>query len=123
MATVNNSLEVIETNDDSVLKITWEAITTTNDVGNWIKIPDYPDKTVQIVGNFGTGGTLDIEGSNDGTNAAILTDTRGNSITKTAAYLGSMAENPLYIRPKLSAGTGAVDLDIIVIARRNLRGK
>lgn len=123
MATVNNSLEVIETNDDSVLKITWEAITTTNDVGNWIKIPDYPDKTVQIVGNFGTGGILDIEGSNDGTNAAILTDTRGNSITKTAAYLGSMAENPLYIRPKLSAGTGAVDLDIIVIARRNLRGK
>jgi len=105
------------------LKITWEAITTTNDVGNWIKIPDYPDKTVQIVGNFGTGGTLDIEGSNDGTNAAILTDTRGNSITKTAAYLGSMAENPLYIRPMLSAGTGAVDLDIIVIARRNLRGK
>lgn len=123
MGTINNTYDVIDRDDQSVIQIKWETITTTNDVGNWVQIPDYPDKTVQFAGNFGTGGTIDIEGSNDGTNAAVLTDTRGNSISKTAAYIGMIAENTRYIRPKLSAGTGSVDLDIIVIARRNLRGK
>jgi len=123
MATVNNEYRVIDNNDDSIISVTWESITTSNADGNWVQIPDYPDKTVQIVGNFGTGGTLDIEGSNDGVNASTLTDTRGNTVSRTAAYLGMIAENPRYIRPKLSSGTGAVDLDIIVVARRNYRGR
>lgn len=123
MATINNTYDVIDPDDQSVIQIKWETITATNDVGNWVQIPDYPDKSVQFAGNFGTGGTIGIEGSNDGINAAVLTDTRGNSISKTAAYIGMIAENTRYIRPKLSAGTGSVDLDIIVIARRNLRGK
>jgi hypothetical protein len=39
----------------------------------------FADRSAQIVGTFGTGGTVLIEGSNDGTNYATLNDPRSSS--------------------------------------------
>lgn len=103
--------------DGSVLRITWETLTTTNDTGTAVSLPKYWDKTVTVTGTFGAGGTISIQGSNDGANWFDLTDFQGVDIELTAAGLKPIAENPLYIRPYVSAGDGTTDLDVILIAR------
>lgn len=107
-------------NDDgSVIKITWEMLTTTNDSGTPVSVPKFIDKTVTFTGTFGVGGTVALQGSNDGTNWYSLTDPQGNAISKTAAGIEAVSENPWKIRPFVSAGDGTTDLDVIVIARLN----
>ena len=123
MATIDNSALILDENDYSVIQYKWETLTTTNDNGRALELPVYPEKTVHILGTFGSGGTVKIQGSNDGTNWIDLTDTRGNTISKIATYLGTIAENPRYIRPFVSAGDGTTDIDVILIARRNIRGR
>lgn len=99
-----------------VIKVTWEGITTTNSDGDWIELPHYPEKTIQIDGNFGTGGELTIQGKNvDSYTPFVLSDFRGESLVKLANYGGNISENPLKIRPVLTAGSGSVDLDITII--------
>ena len=76
----------------------------------------FADKTVHVYGNFGTGGTLVVQGSNDGTQWVTLNDHVGTAISLTALGLVAIAENPAYIRPFISAGTG-VSLTCIISAR------
>lgn len=69
------------------------------------------DKTVTLTsGSFGTS-TATMEGSNDSTNGTdgtwiTLTDAQGNAISKTANATEQLLENPLWIRPTYSAGSG-----------------
>lgn len=105
--------------DGSVMKITWETLTTTNDQGTPLSIPKFIDKTVTVTGTFGAGGTVKFQGSNDGTNWYDLSDPQGNAISKTAAGIEAVQENPWKIRPFISAGDGTTDIDVIVIARLN----
>src|SRR5210317_2268023 len=95
--------------------ITWTGLDS-DDSGQPVFIPTYSDKCVQIGGTFGTGGSVTIYGSNDvaavradiaaGTlfGAATaewiaLTDAQGNALTKTAAAIEQILENPSYICP------------------------
>ena len=53
--------------NDNTVKFAWDTLTTTNADGtpigpNW---DDYADRTVQVVGTFGSGGNLRVEGSLD----------------------------------------------------------
>lgn len=78
------------------------------------------DKSVQVKGTFGAGGTLLIEGSNDdGTTWATLNDSRGETtgaLSFTAADLRTILENCQLIRPRVSAGDGTTSLTCIVVA-------
>jgi len=80
---------------------------------------DFADRTVQISGDFGTGGSLTLQGSNDGTNWYAVTDPQANAITKTAAGLEVISENPRYMRPIVTAGDGATNLAVKIWARRS----
>jgi len=76
------------------------------------------DKTVQILGTFGAGGSVNIEGSNDGgTTWAILNDSRGegNALTFTSADMREVLEVPEMIRPNVTAGDGTTALTVILI--------
>lgn len=68
---------------------------------------------------FGTGGSVTLEGSNDGVTFFPLTDPQGNAITKTAAALEVIEEVPRYIRPNCTAGDGTTDISVILWGRRN----
>lgn len=105
--------------DGSVLKITWETLTTTNNQGIPLSIPKFIDKTVTFTGTFGAGGTVRLQGSNDGTNWYELSDVRGGAISRTNAGIDVLQENPWQIRPFLANGDGTTDIDVIVIARLN----
>lgn len=110
MATVTPTLH--PSPNRSFLRVSYEGFTTSGDVGTAVELAGYRDRSVQILGNFGTGGEITIEGSNDGgTTWAALTDPQANSIVKTAAALEQIQEVSLKIRPRCSAGSGA-DIDV-----------
>ena len=66
---------------------------------------DLSDKTVQVWGTFG-GATVVIEGSMDGTTWATLKSPLDAALSFTAAGLAAILENPEFIRPRSSGGTG-----------------
>ena len=80
---------------------------------------DFADRTAQVLGTFGAGGSINLEGSNDGTNWAPLTDPQGNAITKTAASIEYVSELPRFIRPNVTAGDGTTNLTLTVFGRRS----
>ncbi len=80
---------------------------------------DWADASVQFTGTFGTGGTVNVSGSNDGTNYVLLTDPQGNAITKTSAAVEQISEGTKYFKPVVTAGDGTTSLTVTMYARRN----
>ncbi len=105
------------------------------DTGTPVAMSEYSDKSVQIgcgasasAGNtFGSAtvviqGTNDPRGSPDHTDHAnavwsTLKDPQGNDISFTASGIKQILENPLWIRPKTSGGTGT-DIDVVITGKR-----
>ena len=71
---------------------------------------------------FGAGGSLTIQGSNDGgTNWATLTDPVGNNLTFTTSGLRQVTELPAMLRPIVTAGDGTTALKVYMNKRGNTR--
>lgn len=106
--------------------VTWSGLTT-NSLGDpWLR-NDYADKCVQIFGDFGSGASVTIEGSNDPrvisdpSNAVwfTLTDPQANALTKTSAAGEQILENPRWIRPNVTLGTSP-DITVIICATKGV---
>lgn len=93
----------------------WLLLLNGND-GAPLLIDRRTDRSVQVSGTFGAGGTLVIEGSNDGTNYYTLNDLQGTALSFTSARLEGISEMPLYIRPRVTAGDGTTSLSVYVTA-------
>jgi len=89
----------------------WEGLDS-DDSGAVQQLSDYADRTVQVVGTFGSGGSISLQGSNDGTTWAILTDPTGVALTFTSTGLRAVTEATRYVRPLVTAGDGTTDLDV-----------
>ena len=76
------------------------------------------DRCVQVLGTFGTGGTIIVEGSLDGTNWFQLRDPSGTLISFTAAGGKAVLEAAPYIRPRVTGGDGTTALTCLISARR-----
>lgn len=104
----------------NVVRVTWVLANT--DTGSPVSFPEYPDKTFQITGTFGVGGSVTLEGSNFLTSEtpvyAAMTDPQGNAITKTAAAVEVLEEAPLTVRPNCTAGDGTTALTVRLVCRR-----
>lgn len=99
-------------------KTTWTPILAT-DTGQAEAAPQYPFKTVQVFGTFG-GGTILIEGSNDGgTTWVTLTDPQGNALSFTAAGVEKVQENTQLIRPRASVGVTSISVVLVSQSGRN----
>lgn len=107
---------------------TWTAVPNA-DYGIPVKISGAPDKCVQIFGTFGASGSITLEGSNDPrvesdiANSVWfpLTDPQGGALTKTSAAGEQLLENPVYIRPRVTAGDGTTALTVILCAKYQRR--
>lgn len=97
--------------------VAWAGLDS-DDSGDPFEAPDAADRSVQITGTFGSGGTIVIQGSNDGTNYVTLTDPQGNAISKTSAGIEQIEEITRYIRPLVSAGDGTTSLAVTMLVRR-----
>ncbi len=96
----------------------WEQIEDGDEIGTQVEVPDHADKSVQVIGTFGTG-TLAIQGGNDGTNWATLTDPQGNALSFTAEAVEQISEVTRYIRAIVTGDNGATDLDVYLHVRAN----
>ena len=95
------------------------------DDGTPVEAPHYPDKTVQVYGTFGAGGTLLIEGTTAtaaaGATWATLNDPNGNALSITAAKIEAVLENVWLIRPRVSAGDGTTSLTARILFSSSAR--
>lgn len=100
--------------------ITWTGILN-GDTGSWFDTEDFADRTFQVSGTFGAGGSVTMQGSNDAsapTNVFTLTDQAGAALTFTAAGGKVALEAPRWVRPTCTAGDGTTSLTVQAIARR-----
>jgi hypothetical protein len=109
MAVRSASVARVSSHEDNTHVITWSGLLN-GDSGEPIEMPGSADRSIQFTGTFSSGGTIQIEGSNDGTNYVVLTDPQGNNISKTAAGLEMVSELTRYIRPRVTAGDGSTSL-------------
>lgn len=99
----------------------WAAIPNGNS-GDPLVLHDYADRSVEIEGTIGAGGSVQIEGSNDGTNYRVLHDTGLNNLVFTSTgKLSAVLEATLYIRPNVTAGDGTTAITVTLYARKTAR--
>jgi hypothetical protein len=94
----------------------WASLAN-GEAGDAVSFPGAADRTVQVSGTFGAGGTVVIEGSNDNSVWTTLTDLGDNDLSFTAAAIEVIAEAPLYVRANVTAGDGTTDLKVNILAR------
>jgi hypothetical protein len=79
----------------------------------------FADKSVQAVGTFGTGGSVAIEGTNDGSHFFALTNPAQVIIALTSATPGSaVTEAIVSTRPHVTAGDGTTALTVTMFCRK-----
>lgn len=118
MATITPTIAVLE-GDDNVKTASYAALTTTNDVGSAFTKVQWADRSIQVTGTFGAGGSLRWEGSNDGTNYYALTNPQGDALNITAAKVDAITEITAYARPRVTAGDGTTSLTVTLIALKS----
>lgn len=114
MATIDHIRS--NTNNARTILATWSDLAN-GDSGNGLPFSQYTDKSVQVIGTFGTGGSLRIEGSNNGTDWAVLTDPQGNALDFTQAKIEMVTEATSLVRPRVTAGDGTTSISVIILAR------
>lgn len=92
---------------------TWGSIANTNGVP--VQAPGR-NATLQLTGTFG--GTVVLQGSNDGTNYFTLNDRNGNAISATSAGIFNIVNLPAYVRPSGGTGVTAV-IPVLVVTPLN----
>ena len=109
---------------EGVRVVKWTPLANA-DTGAPYTAPQFSDKSVQISGTFGVGGTVLIEGSLVSNGTAVwgtLNDPNGNTLSVTAAKVEAVLENTYQIRPNVTAGDGTTALTvrmlISTVARR-----
>jgi len=91
---------------------------TADDTGSAESLAEFADRSVQVecATTFG-GGTVTIEGSNDGTNYRTLHDTDGNALTFTSGGLKQILEATAKIRAKMTGSTNP-DVTVTLVGTR-----
>lgn len=113
MATI--SYEVIDI-APNVKLYRWLALTTTNDVGEPLYLSDSSDKTVQVYGTPSVGGSITIQGSNfpktETPTYFTMHKVDLSNCTYTAAGGDVVIDNPVCIRPYVTAGDGSTSFNV-----------
>lgn len=117
MATVNGIISDVS-GDNSVKQVLWANLTTANADGAPLEWAAWTDKSIHFTGTFGAGGTVKLQGSNNGSDWQDLGDPQGTAISKSAAALEQITEITRYVRPFVSAGDGSTSITATLIVRR-----
>jgi hypothetical protein len=96
------------------------------DTGKPVQLPAAADRSIQVEGTFGVGGSVACQGSNDSTigtdgNFRALSNPAGTTIAITAAGLQQVTEATGWVRPAVTAGDGTTALTVTMCMRRSVR--
>jgi hypothetical protein len=100
---------------EGVWQCEWESLLT-GETGDMASLSKWPVKSIQISGTAGAGGSINVQGSNDGTNWASLQDALGNGLATAAPGIYSIEQNTKFIRPAVVSGDGTTDLKVVIVA-------
>ena len=114
--TVAYTREIPASMNQRVAIFTWADIPNGDD-GTPVELAQWADRSVQVTGTFGAGGSVRIEGSNDGTSYAPLTDPQGNDIDIASAKIEALSELVRYVRPRVTAGDGTTSLTVTLLVK------
>ena len=103
--------------NNGIRVVKWEGLGQGDD-GAPSTLINFADRTIQVFGTFGAGGSVRVEGSLDGVNYAPLTDPQGNYIVLSTAKLEAISEVVRYIRPVVVGGDGTTDLTVSIVFRK-----
>lgn len=101
---------------DGTVLVTWSGLLNGDD-GAPYEAPPLADRAMQVVGVFGAGGTLVLEGTIDGVNWAVLNDPQGNALTVTSAKIEQIMELVVSVRPRVTAGDGDTALVVSLLLK------
>ena len=111
MATRIATRRVIESAFSNYVIREWSGLQLSDD-GAAELIPPIGDRTVQVSGTFGVGGSVRLLGSLDNVDFFPLTDPQGNPLDFVQGKLESVMELVPYIRPLVTAGDGTTNLRV-----------
>lgn len=106
MSPVTASILIYEAG--AVAEVTWSPITN-GAIGTMSRARIYSEISIQVSGVFGSGGSVKIEGSNDGTNWATVS----SAALTSAGFFAALTCLPKHLRPNCTAGDGTTALTVI----------
>lgn len=111
MATIAATRRTIDANFSNYVIREWAGLGLGDD-GATELLPPIGDRTVQVSGTFGVGGSVRLLGSLDGVEFAPMTDPQGNPLDFVQGKLESVMELVPYIRPLVTAGDGSTNVRV-----------
>jgi hypothetical protein len=119
VATRAKTISPVVTFGDRAHVISWAGLTqATLDDGDPVEMPGSADRSAQVIGVLGVGGSVQIQGSNDGVNWAALTDPQGNNLDMASLKIEAISELTRFVRPKVTAGDGTTNLTVLLLVKR-----
>lgn len=116
MATIDKTQ--LATGNTRTVNVQWAL--ANGDVGTALPFSQYADKSIQVAGVFGVGGTVVLEGSNDGgLNWQTMTDVQGNLLSFSSAKLKQVTEVTMLARPNVTGGDGTTALTVSLCIRES----
>ncbi len=112
----------VNARQEKVRTATWTAITTTTAESAFEMPANAETASLALTGTFGTGGTIIMEVSNDGTNYVAGKDTGGTAISATAAAIFQVPVTFKHYRLKATAGTGYTLAGQLLVRKRGPSG-
>jgi len=123
MATVT---AIVSEYGDGTVLVKWPGLGADDD-GEPVGYAGYSDRTMQVIGTFGTGSSVGIEGTLAPDQAGFepLLDPQDNSVisitSASAQKIESIKELRHWIRPKVTGGDGTTNLTVYLMMRREAR--
>lgn len=126
MAVVAQVVTELESLYGHTASIVWTPLAN-GDTGDPLAASGSPDRSLQVFGTFGAGGSVAVEGSNEAAKPAVgaaswvpLHDPQGVAIVFTAAGIKEVLEVTGWVRVRVTAGDGTTALTAAMVIRRPL---
>lgn len=99
----------------ATIQITWPALAN-GDTGAFQACPNLRNMTVQVYGTQGVGGAVTMQGSPDGAAVGTLHSSGSDLVIGTLDWAEPwpIDENPVYLRPNVTAGDGTTSVTVVV---------
>ena len=107
----------IPSGDQTMSVVTWSGITT-GAICAPVSLAHWSDRSVQIDGVFGSGGTVTVNGSNNNVTYYGLNDPSLTPISKTSGGISQILEITAYVYPVITSGDSNTLLTVTMLCRR-----
>lgn len=111
MSTAKNETFIQE----GVWQVEWPSLLT-GENGDMASLSKWPTKSIQVSGTVGAGGSINVQGSNNGVDWATLDESTGDGLGTMGVGIKDILQNTKFIRPAVVSGDGTTNIRVVIIA-------